>query len=171
MDISAIGTVQSAIDKPLCSGVDYEAEPEIWKERIRANQKIIEETVSQLIIDPRYEELLEGIEDFSHILVLFWPHLIGPERHKQKKVHPMGRKDLPLRGIFATCSPARPNPVLVTAVELVGRRDNVLEVKGLEAINGTPVIDIKPYSRNYHLVKEPKAPDWMQRIHEDTGVK
>ena len=170
MEISPIGVVKSDIDKPLMSGIDYDAAPEIWKKKVRDNQKLVNNTVAQLVINHEYVELLLGIEEFSHILVLFWPHLIPAERRKIKTVHPMGRQDMPLRGVFATCSPARPNPILVTAVELIGRQGNVLEVKGLEAIDGTPVIDIKPYSRNYHHVNNPVVPEWMRRLHEDIGV-
>lgn len=171
IEMTPIGEVRSSFAKPLSMDMDYDAQPEGWKTQIRAYQRKVRTTVSRLVIRPEYEELLEGIEEFSHILVLFWPHLIDPERRKIQKTHPMGRKDLPQRGIFSTCSPARPNPVLVTAVELVGRKGNMLLVKGLEAVDGTPIIDIKPYSRNYHLVSNPESPAWMQRLHEDIGVR
>jgi len=167
--LTPIGKVHSSFTEPLSMGKDYETDPEGWKTRMKAYQEKVRTTVSKLVIEDQYEELLEGIEDFSHILVLFWPHLMDPERCKRTKIHPMGRKDLPLRGIFSTCSPARPNSVLVTAAELVGRENNVLLVKGLEAIDGTPIIDIKPYSRNYHLIRDPQSPEWMQRLHEDIG--
>jgi len=120
-----------------------------------------------LIIDPRWEELLDGIEDFSHILVLYWPHLIDPERRNLRKVHPMGRKDLPFKGIFATCSPARPNPVLVSAVPLIARKANVLSVKGLEALEGSPIVDVKPYSESYLRVDNLNVADWMEKIHRE----
>ena len=97
------------------------------------------------------------------------------------KIHPMGRSELPLKGIFATCSPARPNPVLINAVELLQRNGNVLRAKGLEAVNGTPLLDIKPYAPMYFRVDAPRLPEWMtslvQEITEDcegeynTGVK
>jgi tRNA-Thr(GGU) m(6)t(6)A37 methyltransferase TsaA len=89
------------------------------------------------------------LKGFSHILVLYCPHLIDPERRKLRKVHPMGSKDLPRQGIFATCSPARPNPVLVSAVPLVARIKNVLQVRGFEAVDGSPIIDVKPHSKSY----------------------
>ena len=72
-----------------------------------------------------------------------------------------------MQGIFATCSPARPNPVLVSAVELVRREANVLFVKGLDAVDGTPVIDIKPYVDGYHRVETSSVPDWMRRLDEE----
>jgi tRNA (Thr-GGU) A37 N-methylase len=79
----------------------------------------------------------------------------------------MGRKDLPEVGIFSTCSPARPNPVLTTVVRLVRRRDNVLEVTGLDAINGSPVIDIKPYVSEFYPREDIRIPAWMEQIQSD----
>ncbi len=79
----------------------------------------------------------------------------------------MGRKDLPPQGIFATRSPARPNPVLVSTVPLLAREGHVLKVKGLEAVDGSPLIDIKPYVDVYHGVENPRFPDWLLQIHRD----
>jgi len=99
------------------------------------------------------------------MLVLYWPHLIDPERRLLGKVHPMGRKDLPRQGIFATCSPARPNPVLVSAVPLLERTGNTLKVRGLEAVNGSPVIDIKPYTASCCGAENATVPEWMAQLH------
>ena len=60
---------------------------------------------------------------------------------------------------------ARPNPVLVTALKLLERNGNVLKVHGLEAIDGTPVIDIKPYVQGYHSAENSATPEWMEKIH------
>ena len=68
------------------------------------------------------------------------------------KIHPVGRNDLPLQGILATCSPKRPNPVPVSAVELLDRTAGGLRVQGLEAANETPVIDINPYIQHYYCL-------------------
>ncbi len=116
--------------------------------------------------DPAYEKALEGIEEYSHIQVLFWAHKVPPESRKLTQVHPMGLKEIPKKGIFASCSPARPNPVLLTTVKLVGINGNILKVQGLEAVDGTPVVDIKPYVKGYHSADNPKSPEWMEKIHE-----
>ena len=79
----------------------------------------------------------------------------------------MGRKDLPLQGIFATRSPARPSPVLMSTVPLLERAGNVLKVKGLEALDGSPLIDIQPYVEVYHGVENPRFPEWILPIHPD----
>ncbi len=82
----------------------------------------------------------------------------------------MGRKDLPRQGIFATCSPARPNPVLVSAVPLIKRSGNILLVKGLEAVDGSPIIDIKPYVHSYYGADSSTVPGWMKTIQQDLGI-
>jgi len=73
----------------------------------------------------------------------------------------MGKPELPLVGRFATRSPSRPNPVGQATVKLLERHDNILKVKGLDAIDGTPVIDIKPYLPGYDSADGAKVPLWM----------
>ena len=85
------------------------------------------------------------------------------------QVHPMGRKENPRVGIFATCSPARPNPVLMTVVRLHGRKENVLQVSGLDAVDESPVIDIKPYVKEFYPQQEIRVPEWMERICREMG--
>ncbi len=163
MQLSAVGVVRSPIKKPMMVA-DKEGLTLMERmETIKANRRQVQETVSELVIATQWEELLDGIDGFSHILVLYWPHLIDPARRNLRKVHPMGCNDLPLQGIFATCSPARPNPVLVSAVPLMARKGNVLMVKGLEAVDGSPIIDLKPYSKSYLQVQDLIVPTWMEQ--------
>ncbi len=126
---------------------------------------------AEIIINEGFEELLEGIEGFSHLQVLYWAHKVPEESRKIKKVHPMGRKKNPLTGVFATCSPARPNPILLTAVKLAGREGNVLHVQGLDAVDGSPVIDVKPYVPVYQISDEIKVPYWMEKILKELSNK
>ena len=93
-------------------------------------------------IYPEFEEALDGIEHEEFILVLFYFH---KSEGYPLKVHPRGDPERPLRGVFATCSPKRPNFIGVTRCRLINRRGIFLEVKDLDALNGTPIIDIKPY--------------------------
>ncbi len=97
---------------------------------------------SEIHVRKELEEGLEGLEEFSHIVVVFAFHL---SLTSSLKVHPKGREDLPLVGVFATRAPVRPNPLGVSVVELMKREGNVLTVKGLDAFDGTPVLDIKPH--------------------------
>jgi len=123
--------------------------------------------VSELVIDTSLANILDGVEDFSHLLVLYWAHYVPPEGHSIIKAHPMGRKDLPLVGIFATCSPARPNTICATVVRLLEHTENVLKVEGLDALDGSPIVDIKPYNPSYYSAGDVKVADWMERIHRE----
>lgn len=136
-----------------------------WIERA-ASMKEQNESVSELVINASLGGILDGIEDFSHIMVIYWAHLVPAKRRSVTKVHPMGNKDFPLVGVFATHSPVRPNSILVTVVRLIERRGNVLKVSGLDAIDGSPILDIKPY-QPYHEPNDIRVPSWMKKIHEE----
>jgi tRNA-Thr(GGU) m(6)t(6)A37 methyltransferase TsaA len=125
--------------------------------------------VSEIIINSDYAGILDGIEDFSHLLVLYWGHRVDSKDRSLMKVHPMGRKDLPFVGVFSTCSPVRPNPILISAVRLLERKDFVLRVEGLDAVNGSPILDIKPYLPTYYAINDVRLSDWMERILEEIG--
>ena len=122
----------------------------------------LKEIISDIIIDESLTEALDGLEGFSHIIVLYWMHLATREK-KRLKTHPMGRQDVPPQGLFATRSPNRPNPLGKTTVRLLERKGNVLRVQGLDAIDGTPVIDIKPYMPGYDSATDATTPDWVVR--------
>lgn len=167
MRLYPVGVVQSELKKPInpVHGEDLGVAERITN--ARALHQKLKTLVAELVIDPDFEGILEGIEDFSHILVLYWPHLLPARSRGLRQVHPMGRKDLPRVGIFATCSPARPNPVLVSAAELLERDGNVLRVKGLDALDGSLIIDIKPYEPGYYGVKNPTLPAWLNQVHAE----
>ncbi len=117
---------------------------------------------SEIMIEPRLTESLDGIDDFSHIIVLFWADRVT-ETEVPIKVHPRRREDLPLVGTFASRSPNRANRILLSIVRLVERHGNVLLVKGLDALDGTPVIDIKPYIPRSDSFPNARVPDWIGR--------
>ena len=116
---------------------------------------------SEIVIDSDLSEALDGIEEFSHIIVIFWKHQSTVSGQGPKKVHPQGRKELPLVGLFATRSPKRPNPIGKTTVRLLQRQGDILKVEGLDAIDGTPVIDIKPYIPGGDAVTDAEVPSWI----------
>ena len=117
--------------------------------------------VSELVLNEGLKEALDQIEKFSHIIVLYWMHKTSQSQRSVMKVHPRGKQSLPLVGVFATRSPARPNPIGVATVKLLEHHDNVLKVSGLDAVDGTPVLDIKPYIPGYDSPTEAKTPDWI----------
>jgi tRNA-Thr(GGU) m(6)t(6)A37 methyltransferase TsaA len=165
--IRPVGVVKNEIKSPsLKAGEDGISLQEDF-ERLKQRSRNRSQRFSKIIINQDLEGILDGIEGFSHLLVLYWAHQTPRESRSLKKVHPMGRKENPLTGIFATCSPARPNPILMTAVRLVSREKNVLEVRGLDAIDGSPVIDLKPYVPGYQISETVKVPWWMEKILKD----
>jgi tRNA-Thr(GGU) m(6)t(6)A37 methyltransferase TsaA len=124
-----------------------------------------QEIVSEIVCDPGFNDALDGIEEFSHIMVIFWMHRSPAWEHSQSKIHPQRREDLPLVGVFATHSPFRPNRLGVTIVRLLERRDSVLKVVGLDAIDGTPVVDIKPHFPEAKTA-EIRVPDWVHQLRQ-----
>lgn len=117
---------------------------------------------SEIIINEALEEALSRIEEFSHLIVIYWMHKLAPSQRSVIKVHPKGNQNLPLVGVFASRSPARPNPVGITTVKLLERRKNVLKVIGLDAIDGTPVLDIKPFIPGPDSSNEFKTASWIK---------
>lgn len=124
---------------------------------------------SEIVLKPEFSGALDHIEYNSHIVVLFWMDKIVEEKRKTFKLHPKGREDLPLVGVFATRSPVRPNPIGVRAVKLEKREDNVLEVLGLDAFNDSPVLDIKPYSLKHDFVENARPPPWEKHLRKEKG--
>ncbi len=167
MHLTPVGVVRSPLKIPSLGTTKDNLRCEPSAATFKKQHAAIRDTLSEILIFEPWTPLLEGIEGFSHILVLYWPHLVPSERRKLEKVHPMGREDIPLQGIFATCSPARPNPILVSAVELVQRGKGTLTVKGLEAVDQSPLIDIKPYNVNYMKKEHLRSPQWMQQLHAE----
>jgi tRNA (adenine37-N6)-methyltransferase len=98
------------------------------------------ERIAQIEVFKEFEEGLQDIEGFSHIIVIYWFHKSRGYRLLVKTPW----DDIP-HGVFATRSPHRPCPLGLTVVKLVGRKNSILKVKGLDAIDGTPLLDIKPY--------------------------
>ena len=117
--------------------------------------------VSQIVINECLTDGLKRLDDFSHIIVVY--HLNQAEFIKDKHIvrRPQGRDDMPYVGIFAQRAKDRPNPIGITAVKLLSVHKNIIEVQGLDAINGTPIIDIKPYYPIYDLKPESTVPEWV----------
>jgi len=122
--------------------------------------------ISRIVIRKDLTKALEGIDDFSHVFVIFYMHQVSQKEKQTLKVHPRGRIDLPLLGVFATRTAFRPNPIGLTLVELLERKNNVLVVKGLDAFDGTPVLDVKP-ADSRDMVANPRVPQWLKKLHEN----
>ena len=159
MLLRPVGVVRNGIKEPSLAvgpgGLERRGNPE------KATDK--QSGLSDLVIADEFVGALDGIEDFSHLLVLYWAHRVPPEGRLLTRVHPRGREDLPLVGIFSGRSPARPNLVCLTPVRLLERRANVLKVEGLDALDGSPLIDIKPHTPRSFAPDDLKVPDWWNK--------
>lgn len=97
----------------------------------------------RIAINPEYVEGLDGIEELDHLEILYWMHKLNEEERAILKIHPRGDLSRPVKGVFSLRSPVRPNPIGVTRVRLLKREDGAVLVEGLDALDGSPVIDIK----------------------------
>ena len=148
LDISVIGYVENNVDKQ---------SDENWgsiRSRIRLNND--------------YIDGLSGLADFSHAIILtYFLHEALFERDKHLQRHPRNLKEMPLVGIFSQRAKDRPNPIGLTAVKIIDVLKDSLLVEGLDAINGTPVLDIKPYYPQYDKVDDAIVPDWVNLLMEN----
>lgn len=141
ISIKPLGRARNRVGKPTLAG---------WKD-----------IVTEIIIDKKYSKGLDGIEDYSHIIVVYW---MDREVECHLKHHPQGRKDVPYVGIFACRCPQRPNRLAISTVKLISRKNNVLKVRGLDIVDGTPIIDIKPYTPQYDEIRNAKVPAWVKKL-------
>jgi tRNA-Thr(GGU) m(6)t(6)A37 methyltransferase TsaA len=120
--------------------------------------------VAKVVLDEDLTPALDGIEEWSHIYVIFWLDRV-PRGDEPVLRHPSN-----CVGILAARSPIHPNPIGLTLVELVKREENVLWVRGLDAYDGTPVLDIKPYpdweQGRLIVVTDFRVPEWLTRLME-----
>jgi tRNA (adenine37-N6)-methyltransferase len=118
---------------------------------------------SRIIIRPELEPMLLNLGEYSHVIVVFWPHKVPDEvRGSKPQLHPRDDEKYPLMGILATRSQIRPNPVLTTPVRLLEVKGAILRVRGLDAIHGTPVLDVKPYLPHHDAIADAKVPGWVE---------
>ena len=143
INLTPIGFVKNAVTEP--QGEDWQT------------------ITSEIIVNEDMNEALSGIDEFSHIIVIYWMHKTPASERSIKKVHPKRNLNLPLVGVFATRSPARPNPIGIATIKLLECRDNILKVIGLDAIDGTPVLDIKPHIPGSDSPTPARIPGWLTK--------
>jgi tRNA-Thr(GGU) m(6)t(6)A37 methyltransferase TsaA len=118
----SIGHVENAFDEP-------------------TDPHLLRDSISRIVIDPSFSDGLTGLDAGERMLVVFQFHLSEGYDLRQ---HPRGNRNRPKRGVFTLRSPNRPNPIGISEVELLEVEENLLTVRGLDALNGTPVLDLKP---------------------------
>lgn len=112
---------------------------------------------------PEFAEGLADLSGFSHIYLIYHLHQAGPPRLRVKPF----LSDIE-RGVFATRSPNRPNPIGMSLVRLISRKGAVLEIDGVDVIDGTPLLDLKPYSARYDAVENPRG-GWTDEVDEESA--
>ncbi len=143
-------------------------------EEVRASFEGVDGWVEVL---EEYAEGLRGLEGFSHIILVAYLHKTAEEHRKVLLVRPrrllrlgLSLDELPEVGVFATDSPHRPNPIAITIVRLHAVEGRFLKVSGLDLYDGTPVLDIKPYTVS-RRVENPSYPEWYRRLYSRVGVE
>jgi tRNA-Thr(GGU) m(6)t(6)A37 methyltransferase TsaA len=109
-----------------------------------------------------YADALLGLDGFSHIYVLYWFHENdGAEKRRTLQVHPRKDPANPLTGVFATHSPVRPNLIALTLCRIESISGNIIQIQEIDAIDGSPVIDIKCYIPGAIADADVRLPDWV----------
>lgn len=122
--------------------------------------------ISEIIVSADLTKALDGLEEFSHVFIIFWMHKISDNTEKPLNVRPRGRSDMPLRGAFGTRTPRRPNPIGLTLVQLLNVKNNTLTIRGLDAFDGTPILDIKPFD-SWDIAEDYTVPEWLVKLEKE----
>jgi len=110
---------------------------------------------------PFTEDALFQIEEFSHAEIIFFFHLVQDEKIAMGARHPRNNKDMPKIGVFAQRGKNRPNRLGSTIVKIIKREGTQLFVQGLDAVDGTPVLDIKPVMKEFLPREKVDQPEWV----------
>ncbi|HUU79278.1 MAG TPA: tRNA (N6-threonylcarbamoyladenosine(37)-N6)-methyltransferase TrmO [candidate division Zixibacteria bacterium] len=121
-----------------------------------------------LEIEEKFEKGLLRLDDFSHVIVLWW--IEGRDNKEDRamlQVYPKvdgTRENVPLVGVFACRSPGRPNPIGLTISKIISRKDNRLYIDRTDAFDNTPILDLKPYIPKSECILSAKVPDFMSSL-------
>jgi len=122
---------------------------------------------AEIHVDESLVDGLRGLEEWSHIVIIFYLHRSRFDPKADMVRHPMDREDMPRRGFLATRSNYRFNPLGLTTVELLAVEGSMLKVRGLDALDGTLVLDIKPHAPGFDCPEGFVAPAWYARLQDD----
>jgi tRNA-Thr(GGU) m(6)t(6)A37 methyltransferase TsaA len=125
------------------------------------------EDCTLIVLDEEYQRGLLGLDGFSHIHVFWWfDRNDTPEKRRVLQVHPMGDSENPLTGVFATRSPLRPNLIALSLCKVTSVEGRAIQVEEIDAFDGTPVLDIKPFIPGHDSAPDATVPDWVERASE-----
>lgn len=126
------------------------------------------EVISEIELTGEFtEDALKGIEEFSHVEVIYYFDKADKNKINKGTRHPRNNKELPEVGIFAQRGKDRPNHIGLTIANVIKREAKVLTVKGLDAIDGTPIVDIKPVIKEFLPNEEIFQPKWVSELMKD----
>lgn len=122
------------------------------------------EDATRIVLDEKYKPGLRGLGGFSHMYVFWWfDENDTPKGRSVLQVHPMGDRRNPLTGVFATRSSRRPNLIALTLCKIVAVEGNAVQVEEIDAFEGTPVLDIKPFLPDYDTAEDATVPNWLKK--------
>ncbi|NIN51951.1 MAG: tRNA (N6-threonylcarbamoyladenosine(37)-N6)-methyltransferase TrmO [Nitrososphaeria archaeon] len=117
--------------------------------------------ITEIVVDEKFTDALKGIEGYSHLIIVYWMNKVKEYVITHR---PQGNPEVPIVGIFACRCPPRPNPIGITTVKLMERKENRIKVEGLDILDETPILDIKPYWAQYDKVEDGKIPAWVDKL-------
>jgi len=142
-ELEQIATIKS----PFCNLIDMPVQP-----------KGAKDTYATVEFDPKYKDGLKDLDGFSHVYLIYYFHKVTKPK---LKVIPFNDKTHTKRGVFATRTPMHPNSIGLSVVELVKVEDNIVTIRGVDILDGTPLLDIKPYIENFDKIEGEVKSGWM----------
>ncbi|MGC9351418.1 MAG: tRNA (N6-threonylcarbamoyladenosine(37)-N6)-methyltransferase TrmO [Sulfurovum sp.] len=152
-ELKSIATIRS----PFCELVDMPVQP-----------KGAKDVYATIEFDKEYEEGLKDLDGFSHLYLIYYFHKV--KAHKLSVI-PFNDKTHTPRGVFSTRTPMHPNSLGLSVVELVHVEGNIVTIKGVDVLDGTPLLDIKPYIENFDKVEGEVKSGWMKSSEEEVRKK
>jgi tRNA-Thr(GGU) m(6)t(6)A37 methyltransferase TsaA len=152
-ELEQIATIKS----PFCNLVNMPIQP-----------KGAKETYATIEFKKEYEKGLKDLDGFSHIYLIYYFHKV--KNHKLQVIPFNDKTDTP-RGVFATRTPMHPNGLGLSVVELVKVEGNIVTIKGVDILDGTPLLDIKPYIENFDKVQGEAKSGWMKSTPNEIANK
>jgi len=152
-EIESVATIES----PFYDLVDMPVQP-----------KGAKEVQATLIFKEKYQEGLKDLDGFSHLYLIYYFHKI---KEPKLSVIPFNDKSNTPRGVFATRTPMHPNSLGLSVVELVKVEANRVTIRGVDILNGTPIIDVKPYIENFDKVEGEVRYGWMLSSQDEVAKK
>jgi len=137
-------------------------------ENMPVQPKGASETIATIEFKKEFQDGLKDLDGFSHLYLIYYFHKVN--NHKLSVI-PFNDKTNTQRGVFATRTPMHPNSIGLSVVELVEVKENIVTIKGVDILDGTPLLDIKPYIENFDKIEGETRSGWMKSSHNEVSQK